>query len=79
MSNGRIVDPSQPTQREIAAHNMKVAKANLACELSKNIASSSGMANSPDDVVNWCIGVAEGIIEKFTLMPDAEGNKGGLV
>lgn len=73
------INPNRPTQQEVAAHNMKIAKANLACELAKACCANPSFADSSaDEIVNLCIGVAEGIIEKYTLMPDGAGNKGGL-
>ena len=87
-----MIDPSKPTREEIVAHNMKIAKANLASELAgklcgalptipadpRNI-SSSPRIMFPKEVADFAIAVAETIIETYSLMPDAQGNKGGLV
>lgn len=91
MQQRGIVDPSAPTAREIAAHNMKVMKCNLACEVVKALAGNPVLWRlakqdpegleifpvTPDEVSNFAIGVAESIVEKYSLMQDEE--KGGLV
>ncbi len=71
MNQQGIVDPSAPTAREIAAHNMKVMKCNLACEVVK--AAVPGCAavrdlQTANDVANFAIAISESIIEKYTLM-----------
>jgi hypothetical protein len=35
------IDPSKPTQAEVVAHNMKVAKANLASGIAERICSNN--------------------------------------
>lgn len=85
--NALNIDPSKPTpdeieehQRKVAAHNMKIAKANFASKLCETLCSQPGvMNNPPEDVANYAIAISEHIMETYTLMPDAAGNKGGLV
>jgi hypothetical protein len=83
------IDPNKPSpeeiqahQREIAAHNMKIAKANLASELAGKLCSNSGLdwkETTPEQIASFSIGVAESIIDSYSLIPDAAGNKRGLV
>ena len=86
----RVLDPNAPTQEEIAAHdvkvaahNMKVMKANLASGLCGRLCTNPGLANEvlqkPVIIANLAISMAEHILETYTLMPDAAGNKGGLI
>ncbi len=83
-----IIDGNKPTQSEVVAHNMKVAKANVACDMVRAIAANGealklfrGSNGLPDasQVASFAIGVAEGVIEAFSMMPDANGMRGGLV
>lgn len=83
------IDPSAPTkdeieahQRKVAAHNLKIAKANLASSLCEKLCGNSGLdfeRLGANGVANFAIAVAEHIMETYSLMPDAAGNKGGLV
>lgn len=83
------IDPNNPTKEEIedhnykvAAHNHKVAKANLASNIAKKLAGNPSLdfdKATPDYLAKFAISVAEKIIESYSLMPDAAGNKGGLV
>lgn len=72
------IDPNKPTREEVIAHNMKVAKANLASELAGKLC-ESGRDLTPKEISTMSIAIAEDIIEAYSLMPDAAGNKGGLV
>ena len=79
-----LIDPNKPTRAEIIAHNMKIAKANLASELAKAICSNAGLGTLggtllAEDCAKYAISVAETIIETYSLMPDGSGNRGGLV
>ena len=59
---------------------MKIAKANLACELAKAIcAGPIGASKTAEEVSYFAISVAETIIEAYSLMPDGAGNIGGLI
>lgn len=84
------IDPSAPTkdeieahQRKVAAHNLKIAKANLASSLCEKMCGNSGLAEiikaDATFVSKTAIAIAEDIMETYSLMPDAAGNKGGLV
>ncbi len=83
----RMLDPNAPTQEEIeahekkvAAHNMKVTKANLASGLCGGLCRNPEMAdwikNDATSIANLAISMAEHILETYSLMPDAAGNKG---
>lgn len=77
MSQRGIVDPSQPTAKEIASHNMKVMKCNLACDVVKAILPVCAAAenlHSADGVANFAIAVSESIIEKYSLMQEFENS-----
>lgn len=77
-----LIDGSAPTREEVIARNMKIAKANMASELARFMVGNNGfLVNGQpimdsNAVANYCIGLAEGIIEKYSMMPDAEGNRG---
>ena len=81
------INPNAPTPEEIAeherkvtAHNMKVAKANMSSKMAEALCSQPGvMDHGAKGVANFAIAIAETIIETYSLMPDAAGNKGGLV
>lgn len=84
------IDPSKPSPEEIAAHqykvsahNMKVAKANLASTLCERLCSNPGLADiiraDATFVSKTAVAISEDIMETYSLMPDAAGNKGGLV
>lgn len=83
------IDPSKPSPEEIqdhqrirTAHNLKVAKANLASSLCEKLCSNPAITPltlEPISVANYAIAIAEYIMETYSLMPDAAGNKGGLV
>jgi hypothetical protein len=83
-----IVDPNAPTQeereehsRKVAAHNLKVAKANLASSICEKLCSCANVMSdyTPEETANYAIAIAEHILETYSLMPDAAGNKGGIV
>lgn len=78
------IDPNAPSKEEIeahnrmaAAHNMKVAKADLAGACARALCANPGVPTS--DIGRIAVGISEFILETYSLMPDAEGNKGGLV
>jgi len=76
----QVIDPNKPTREEVMAHNMKIAKANLACELAKAVVSGpGGIGKSADEIGHLAISIAETIIETYSLMPDNAGVKGGLI
>ena len=77
-----LIDPNKPTRAEVAAHNMKIAKANLACELTKQLCLNPTVISqdwTADELARYAISIAETIIETYSLMPDGSGNRGGLV
>jgi len=63
---------------------MKVAKANLACDLAKQMVGrlpfnpETGNLMNAKEVADFCVSVSETIIETYTFMPDGAGNRGGL-
>jgi len=79
------IDPSKPTQEEIVKHNMKVAKANLACDIIKFMVGNTGFfhegkpALDPIALVGYAAAASEGAIESFSFMPDQDGKRGGLL
>lgn len=80
-----MIDPSKPTREEMIAHNMMIAKANLASNLAEKLCSDlpyeegNSRHMTAKEVAEFSISVAETIIESYSLMPDAAGNKGGIV
>lgn len=87
MNRSLAIDPNNPTQEEIeahnykvSAHNHKVAKANLASKLAEALCNNVNVAEvSSKTISNYAIAISEDIIETYSLLPDAAGNKGGLV
>ena len=84
------IDPNNPTReeveahnRKVAAHNMKVSKANLASNLLEKMCSNQGLAQyvvtDPGVLSKAAVGMAEFVLETYSLMEDGAGNKGGLV
>ncbi len=74
LNQGIPIDPNQPTQREVAEHNMKVTKANLACKLAGELCGNPACFGMPAiELAMYSIEVAETLIEKYTLMPPMGG------
>jgi hypothetical protein len=79
------IDPNKPSHEEVVTHNMKVAKANLACEIIKYSVGNAGFffEGKPSldaiELGKFAVGLAEAVIETFSMMPDAGGKRGGVV
>lgn len=70
-----LINPNQPTREEVVAHNMKVAKMNLASELASSLCKNESFASSVSakNLSLYAIEVAETIMETFSLMQKSGG------
>ena len=72
------IDPNAPTREEMIAHNMKVAKANLASDIVRALAQRLPLIPDGDEIhpmtakeaAEWAISASETILETYTLMPN---------
>lgn len=74
----KILDPSAPTEKEMAELKIRMLKGNLAMDLARGLVHNPAVDLTRTDsgaVANFVIGLAESIVDKFMSI---EGN-GGLI